>query len=48
MKLTKEGLKDTSGDEEDEVDELVYDNNDPAKEEKPGDWDPFLDGEEIC
>ncbi|KAI6006487.1 hypothetical protein F5J12DRAFT_94756 [Pisolithus orientalis] len=48
VKLTKEGLKDTSGDEEDEVDELVYDNNDPAKEEKPGDWDPFLDGEEIC
>ncbi|KAI6025535.1 hypothetical protein EDC04DRAFT_2930725 [Pisolithus marmoratus] len=48
LQLTKESMKDTSGDEEDEVDELVYDDDDPAKEEKPIDWDPFLDGEEIC
>lgn len=41
-------MKDTSDAEEDEVDELVDDNDDPAQEEKPSDWDPFLDGDEIC
>ncbi|KAI6021738.1 hypothetical protein BKA83DRAFT_674054 [Pisolithus microcarpus] len=48
VQLTKESLKDTSDAEEDEVDELVDDNDDPAQEEKPSDWDPFLDGDEIC
>ncbi|KAG6333950.1 hypothetical protein ID866_5133 [Astraeus odoratus] len=44
VKLTKASMKDAGlSDEEDEVDDV-----DPAAEEKPSDWDPFSDGDEIC
>lgn len=53
LKITKDGMRDAglSDEEENEVDELVKqleDDVDPAMEERPSDWDPFRDGEEIC
>lgn len=50
LKLTKANMKDAglSDEEENEVDKLVDDDADLAIEEKPSDWDPFQDGDEIC
>ncbi|KAL4068627.1 hypothetical protein V8B97DRAFT_1918709 [Scleroderma yunnanense] len=49
LKLTKASMKDAGlSDEEDDVDELANDDVDPAWKEKPSDWDPFQDGDEIC
>ncbi|KIM61337.1 hypothetical protein SCLCIDRAFT_25966 [Scleroderma citrinum Foug A] len=50
LKLMKENMKDAglSNEEENEVDNPMDDDADSALEEKPSDWDPFQDGNEIC
>ena len=50
LKLTKESMKDAglSNEEENEADNPTDGDADSALEEKPSDWDPFQDGDEIC
>ena len=50
LKLTKESMKDAglSNKEENEADNPTDGDADSALEEKPSDWDPFQDGDEIC
>ena len=49
LKLTKESMKDAGLlNEENKADNPTDGDADSALEEKPSDWDPFQDGDEIC